>query len=862
MPKNLISARRLFWGSCAMAAALAMPAYAQEEAAAAAADAATDAGSEEVVVTARRREERLIDVPVAASALGTKAVEKYNSTDLATVAREVPGVTLSRTGGGGNGGALSIRGVGNLATDYGNEQPVAINLDGVQITRGRIATVGLFDVQQVEILKGPQALFFGKNSPAGVVSVISQGPGKEYGGYLKGSYEFETSTPQIEGAVDIPLSDVLALRIAGRWSEMYDGYITNAAKPLANPFDYNPATGTRSFINPGADHSEGPNTRTVVGRVTLAYQPSEDLSITLKLFGSREKDNGGYGYSEVVQCGIPPSPSVVLGPPVGDPYGDCIANNRISNGAAPAEITRAFKYGPADGKAFNETTNAVASLTINYDVGDISLTSVSGLYYSKNDAFDNYEGTVYGQAIDAQREENRQYTQEFRAVSNYEGPFNFTVGAYYQRDNRAWRNTDKILPFTAANNYLTPAQALLAVDPTRNVADYIGISNTAIFTAKNYATVYSAFAQGRYKITDALELSAGARWTKEEKETDIGAEMNEYAPFAAPGYRYKPSLESSNVSPEVTLSWKPADDITAYVAYKAGYLSGGIQNPGNVVNYHATCLVKAPTDVIGCENDLLSYDNQKVDGFEAGVKGYFFDGRLTADLTLYSYDYKNLQVTSFDATTLSFLIQNAGGSRSQGFEFSAQYKVSEEFRLRFGTAYTDLKYTDYSSGPCFSGQPKNAYTALDNRQAYLCYENRVRLPGETAAIPGEQYLSGTRYGGAPFQAVVGGTYSHEFESGLNLEMTLDYYYYSRAPRRITYSLGGEAHSLINGSIRLSSADADWDVALIGTNLTDDTWFPVPVTEKPYGAFIGGTSGDLASVLQPPRQFTLQITKRF
>lgn len=838
-------------GGCAMTALMAVQAAAQEQPAAQVEEDA--AGSEEVVVTARRREERLIDVPVAASALGAKAVERYNSTDLASVAREVPGVTLSRSGGGGNGGALSIRGVGNLAADYGNEQPVAVNIDGVQITRGRIAAVGLFDVQQVEILKGPQALFFGKNSPAGVVSVTTQGPGDEFGGYGRVSYEFKTSTPQLEGALDIPVTDDLGIRIAGRWSRMYDGYIKNDARPIADPFDPNPVTGVRDLTLPGADHTEGPNTRTIVGRLTVDYEPTDNFNASFKLFGSREKDNGGYMYSEVVQCGLPPHPSVVLGPPLGDPYGDCKADYHVSNGASPQVITDTFLYGPKDGKAFNKTQNVIASLTMNYTFSNITLTSVTGFYYAKNDAYDNYEGTVWAQATDAQREENRQYTQEFRAVSDYDGPFNFTVGAFYQHDDRDWRNTDKILPFGP----LTAALAPLYVAPGLDLSKYIGIHNTAIFTAENEVDVYSFFAQGRYEIMDDLEIAGGARWTKEEKSTDIGSEMNRFASFSPAGYRYHPDIESTNVSPEVTLTWHPMEDLTAYVAYKAGYLSGGIQNPGNVVNYHGICQAKAPDDVIGCENDLLTYDNQKVDGFEGGVKGYFFDRKLIADLTVYRYKFKNLQVTTFDPTTLSFLIQNAGGSRSQGAELTLQYQVSDEFQLRVATAYSDLKFTDYSSGPCYSGQPKLPHVPVDQREEFLCY---FISPTNTGS--GEQYLTGTRYGSAPFQAILGGVYTHGFASGLELQVTLDYYYYSKAPRRILYSLGGESHSLLNGSIRLSSADNDWDIALIGTNLTDDIWFPVPSTEKPYGAFVGGTAGDLASTLQPPRQITLQLTKHF
>lgn len=258
--------------------------------------------------------------------------------------------------------------------------------------------------------------------------------------------------------------------------------------------------------------------------------------------------------------------------------------------------------------------------------------------------------------------------------------------------------------------------------------------------------------------------------------------------------------------------------------------------------------------MVGCENGLLSYEPQKVKGFEAGIKGYFFGRRLIADLSLYRYKFSNLQVTTFDPTTLSFLIQNAGGSRSQGAEFQAQFQATPALSVRTALSYTDLKYTDYSSGPCYQGQPIQPTVPLSQRAIRGCYA----IAGSTG---GEQYLTGARYGDSPFQGNVGATFTQPIGRN-SVDFTLDFYTYSQAPRGIAYYVtGGEAHSLLNGAIRFQTPGNRWELAVIGTNLLNDTWYPVPATAKPYG-FFTATSGDWTSVLQPPRQITLQLTARF
>src|SRR5690606_34408344 len=131
---------------------------------------------EEVMVTARKRTESMRDVPVAVTVLGGDDVERYAATDLTKIGQLIPQVIIAQTSGSGSGASFAIRGVGSSSLDSGIEQTVSVNVDGLQLSRGRLITQGFFDVSQIEVLKGPQALFFGKNSPGGVISLTTVGP--------------------------------------------------------------------------------------------------------------------------------------------------------------------------------------------------------------------------------------------------------------------------------------------------------------------------------------------------------------------------------------------------------------------------------------------------------------------------------------------------------------------------------------------------------------------------------------------------------------------------------------------------------------------------------------------------------------
>jgi len=174
---------------------------------------------EDIIVTGRKREERLLDAPIAATALNSQALKDYHTSSLGELTTRIPGVDITQNGAGGAaGGNIVVRGMGQLTVDYGGDQPVSIVIDGMSFSRGHVLNVGFFDTEMVEVLKGPQALYFGKNSSAGVISIRSVSPivGDEMEGFLRASYEFIAEDPVLEGAFSFPVGDKMAMRIAAR----------------------------------------------------------------------------------------------------------------------------------------------------------------------------------------------------------------------------------------------------------------------------------------------------------------------------------------------------------------------------------------------------------------------------------------------------------------------------------------------------------------------------------------------------------------------------------------------------------------------------------------------------------------------
>lgn len=756
---------------------------------------------EQIIVTARKRDETLLQVPVAVSAVSAADINRYAATDLSKIGQLIPQVILAKTGGGGAGASFSIRGIGSSALDAGIDQTVSLNIDGLQISRGRLITQGFFDIAQVEVLKGPQALFFGKNSPGGVISVHTNGPTQRLSGYIRSGYEFNAHERYVEGAIAGPITDTLGFRIAMRGDAMA-GYIKNTAVPVAIPSDpTNPPV--------GAAHRTDPGTREFLGRGTLVWKPDSRFDATLKVFGDKEKDHGETAGTEVKCAGAHPSTLDLLsGTFVSDPAGDCKFNGSHSDGSLNPAVAAHYPNSNG-GIPYTQYHSIMSSLTMNYKLDHATITSVTGYWHYNNVGFDSFSYDSTALVLGYNADSSHAFTQEIRVNTSFEGPLNFAAGAYYEKSGRNTRGDGAI--------------AIVGGDP-RN-----GQTNNWTLLTNNSGKTYSGFGQAIYNIRPNLELAAGVRFTRETKTVSLGNSfVNQlFVPFgivAPEGQFSSGKFADSNWSPEATLTWHPTSRTTLYGAFKTGYKSGGFSNPS---------ILSA-----GQNAGNLGFAPEHTKGGEIGAKGSFFGGRMSVNAAVYRYTYKGLQLTSFNPIPPSFTIKNAASARTTGAEIDASYQLTRAIQVRLSGGYNKAKYLAFPQAACYAGQ--------------------TAATGCTGAN-GTQDLSGTPLVRAPKVSLTGGvTYDAPLTDGMNLGLSTDANYTSGYWLLENENPAGyqKAFARLNASVRVHKPDDTWELAFIGRNLTNK-YYGIAGNEKPFG-----TPDEIEVSIGRPRELLLQGTLRF
>ena len=275
------------------------------------------------------------------------------------------------------------------------------------------------------------------------------------------------------------------------------------------------------------------------------------------------------------------------------------------------------------------------------------------------------------------------------------------------------------------------------------------------------------------------------------------------------------------------------EDMLVYAAYKTGFQSFGISNPGTVPNLSA-----ASQAVI---DDYFVFEETEVTGFEAGVKGYFFDRRLSGDVTLFAYEYKDLQVAVFDPITTTFSTQNAAVANNVGIEVQGRFQATDQLELRLGAMYVDLEFDDFQDAQCYTGQ-------LRGGGPPGCY---VRADG--AAV---QDLSGEKYGGPPFQANVGISYMRPILANWSIDLTADVMYHDEGRKtRRQPNTATSSRVVSNLSARLLQQGGPWEFALICSNCANEIYV-TSIQDKPLGSV-----GDLTGQIGLPRLLTAQLTYR-
>lgn len=771
-------------------------------------------GSDDIIVTARKRDETSIAVPVVLTAVSGSELERRGANKLDDLAKIVPQLQMGVGGGNRLGGIVAIRGIAGAENNAFADQAVSFNVDGVQVAKALIRRMSEMDLAQVEVLKGPQALFFGKNSPGGIISLRSADPTDRFEAKASGGYEFNAREWRGDGFISGPLTDTLGARLAVYGTTMRGWF-------------HNDVDGSDIYRSAP---KRLPKAKEWAVRGTLKWQPSDRFDARLKVSYSELKDRGSQTTSERSAC--------PLGTPQdgGGPDNCKLDGHGFELDIGPFLGSISPERFPKDGVPLMRVKQALIAHEMNYDLTDsLTLTSVSGYYYADQRAADmfNFAFSTALATPGGTKFTSNEFSQELRLASAFDGPVNFLLGGYYQRSNT----------FSAATSF-------------RGLAPVNGVNPTQIqsYNLRQKGVAYSGFGQLMFKPLDKIEITAGGRYSFERKRL-TEAEIAPAGPGPIPRVSLlpNPNLKTKrswkNFSPEVSVSYRPSSDLTLFVNYKHGFLSGGFNGAWD-----------------GSGNP--SFDQQKIKGFEGGVKARLFDGALRTNLSAYRYVVTGMQVTTsvLLANGLPQLrVLNAGEVTTKGIEFDFDYRTPlEGLRLRGAVGYNDAVY-DVFSGACYRGQTQELgcnlgvpTTTIIGGQPFVAYNLQN--------LAGRQVLRAPKWGGS-----VGAGYESDVGSGLRFGLNADMTFSSSFDTLSTAAPHARqnAYQLIDAGMRIGAQDESWEVALIGKNLTNKYYFLR--ANEGTGGTTGGRAandprgnilGDIAGSVPRGREIMLRVTMRF
>ena len=561
-------------------------------------------GIEEVVVTAVRRSTRLEKTPVTVSVVTGATIAQRGIRELKQLSGAVPGLTMNESPGGLPG--VSVRGVGTSAANQMFEQSIGLFMDGVYQPRARQYRDALFDVKQIEIVKGPQGVLFGKNTSVGAITIASADPGKKFGGYLAGDYEANFSSYTTQGAVDLPASDRVQVRLAGLYGDE-GGTVRNSTM----------------------NRDEG-GTRRWVLRGTVVAALSDDITATVKMQAGHLQTTGNA--MQWIHASRP----------------DLLALYGIPDGSG-ANFTKYESSAPY-GETYDRQNSYAPSLRLVWQLANgATLSAVSGYSaYRFADGYDSDASPGPAPIVFSQFHEGfSQASQEIRYASPIGDRFSYQAGVYalHHHDDFAYINL-------LQDFYLIPAIKALNVTGI-GVQDFVQTD-----------AAYSAFAQGDYRLSDTLKISLGGRLGQENKEgryrkaipSDLGnagSAINLVVPL--PPGPIQGTLNDTSFDFSGVLSDQFTPTTLLYAAAGQGTKSGAFNNT-------------AAFGAVG--PDPFSVRPEITTSFEAGIKQGFWRGRGFATLAVYHMTIDGYQDSYYSTSALGFLVRsvnaNATGIDAEG----------------------------------------------------------------------------------------------------------------------------------------------------------------------------------------------------
>jgi len=595
-------------------------------------------GVGEIVVQAQRRSQNLQDVGVAVTALDNGALKRLNIVDSKDIARAVPGVLLDSTAGGGVNANLSVRGVSQSDFSSVQESPNSIYIDEVYLSSPNAAAFTFYDLQQVEVLRGPQGTLFGRASSGGLANFITAKPTKDFTGYAEIGYS-SFNNAYIEAAVSGPLSDRVRFRIAGR-AERADGWFENGLAGGEDTFEKR-FFGVRGQL-------EADLTETLTARLSVS-------------FDKNPRHLEGMYRTEPAYLDANGNPALL--PASIDAHGTG-AGNDFAGYRNPYK-----KYNKADfnNVGYLQNERFAPTLNLKLDVGQATITSITNytsFSYRYNEDCDGGPVDLCGFPLG---QDLKQFSQEMR-VNGKSGSLNYTAGVYYL-------NTRQDAPV----GFVFPALA-----GTDFAFDDINLVNQKVES-------YAVFGQLEYELTPTLRATAGLRYTYERKDIDSKVFFNEL------GNGYSGGVGSTVFVPPLLIYDFSAATVGDLATNKENLWSGKIQldykpSRGTLFYISASRGVKAGgfnTNVSGnLTNAETPFKSEYVHAFEAGAKLELFDRKLRWNTSVFYYDYHRFQGFAFNG--LQGVVGNYDGN-FKGGEIELTAAPTRDLDLTLSAAYLDSK---------------------------------------------------------------------------------------------------------------------------------------------------------------------------
>ena len=694
----------------ALLASVSGAALAQDQAPAPA-PAASEEAYGDIIVTAQKRSERLQDVPVSVSAITGDALQQSRVTQADELVTKVPNLQLTSTVGD-NTPIFALRGISMSDYSLNQASPVATYYD--EVYKGNFAFLGvaMFDLERVEVLRGPQGTLYGKNTTGGAVNLISRAPKLgDVNGYLNLGYG-NYNRIDVNGALNVPLGDKLAARVAFTYAKA-DGWFKNQlpGKPdLASVSEY----GIRG---------------------SLLFEPQDGVTFVLRASTS---------YQNPRNYGIYAQPEAINRPG--------LKKRQIE--ANVTDRRRARTYSVA--------------LTGNVEVTDaLTITSVTSYDKGKLNFYEDTDGTA-GQLLEIPYgDKASQFAQDLRLSSSFDGPFNFILGAYYNREKVYNETTFEIGKDIDVDGSGTVDAADCAA----------GLPLACLFRnqfnqLKKSTALYSDMT---FKVTDTVTLRGGLRYTHDTgRQSDFSSDalgvdgtlIANLIPLTSLGY------SSNNLSGKIGVDFKLSPNNMIYANYSRGY---------RAKSFNAQAFFDPSEEGIA--------KAEEVDAFEVGAKTQFLDRRVTLNMAGFYYSYKNQQFINISPFTAAQTLDNIPKSTIYGGELELSARASDMLNLRAGLG---LLNTEIRNG--------------------IVSGNNVK---------------GNRLSNAPKLTFSGGFDAKLMDNDAGkVSIAADLSYQSSQYFEVINisRLKQKSYSLLSGNIGWTSADGRFNASVWGKNLTNKFYF--------------------------------------